>query len=157
MSAGQSLPVYRATGWPGFARLIAEHPQHVAANKLECSVHVDIVTAPCEIATPEGPVHAAAGDAVVTDDTGDTWPVSGAFFPAKYRPTAPTVAGTSGSYVSIPQRVLALRMDEPFQVVLADGISRLTGHRGDWLVDSGDGSMRIVSAAAFARTYQIEP
>ncbi|MFI4891576.1 MAG: PGDYG domain-containing protein [Steroidobacterales bacterium] len=157
MPAHQGMPVYHASGKPGHARVIADDPRHVRASKLECNVSVDIVAEPGQISTPEGSVHAAAGDAVVTDSTGDTWPVSRAYFPAKYRPVPPTVAGTSGTYVSIAQPVLALRMDEPFQVVLSDGISRLTGHQGDWLVDSGDGGMRIVSAAAFARTYRIGP
>ncbi len=130
-------------------------PRRVSASKLECNVTVEIVTQGRDVATPEGAVRAAAGDAVVTDSTGESWPVARGYFPAKYRPVPPTVAGTSGTYISVAQPVLALRMDEAFQVVLADGISRLSGRPGDWLVDSGDGSLRIVSAAAFARTYRI--
>ncbi len=149
------MPVYRASGRSGFAKVISSHPRRVNAAKLETRVQVDMVPESREIATPEGPVGAKAGDAVVTDGAGDTWPVSRAYFMSKYQPVAPTIVGTSGMYISIPQQVLALRMDEEFQVELSDGISRLSGNRGDWLVDSGDGSMRIVSAAAFARSYRI--
>jgi len=51
-------------------------------------------------------------------------------------------------------RILALRMQEPFEVLLVDGVSRLSGQTGDWLVDYGDGSLGIVSAAIFATTYE---
>jgi hypothetical protein len=155
MPESQSMPVYRASGHAGFAKVISGHPRRVNAAKLETQVQVVMVPESREIATPEGPVGAKAGDAVVTDSAGDTWPVARAYFMSKYQPVAPTVVGTSGMYTSIPQRVLALRMEEAFQVLLSDGTSRLNGNRGDWLVDSGDGSMRIVSAAAFARSYRI--
>jgi hypothetical protein len=46
-------------------------------------------------------------------------------------------------------------MDTPFKVVLADGVSHLTGRAGDWLVDYGDGSLGIVTQAIFATTYEI--
>jgi hypothetical protein len=46
-------------------------------------------------------------------------------------------------------------MSEPFGVLLSDGVSRLTGHAGDWLVDYGDGSLGVVSGPVFASTYEI--
>jgi len=46
-------------------------------------------------------------------------------------------------------------MQSPFEVVLADGISHLTGRAGDWLVDYGDGSFGIVTQPIFATTYEI--
>ncbi len=39
--------------------------------------------------------------------------------------------------------------------MLADGVSHLNGHAGDWLVDYGDGSFGIVTQAIFATTYEI--
>jgi hypothetical protein len=57
--------------------------------------------------------------------------------------------------MSLPNRILALQMDTPFKVVLADGVSHLTGRAGDWLVDYGDGSLGIVTQAIFATTYEI--
>ena len=41
------------------------------------------------------------------------------------------------------------------EVLLADGRSKLSGARGDWLVDYGDGSLGIVSEAIFPMTYEI--
>ena len=67
----------------------------------------------------------------------------------------PTVAGEAGRYVSLPNRILAVPMTEPFEVLLADGVSRLTGRAGEWLIDYGDGSLGIVSAPIFATTYEI--
>jgi len=46
-------------------------------------------------------------------------------------------------------------MQQPFEVQLADGVSSLTGHAGDWLVDYGDGSLGIVAQDIFATTYEI--
>ena len=46
-------------------------------------------------------------------------------------------------------------MQEPFEVILADEVSKLSGHPGDWLVDYGDGSLGIVADDIFATTYEI--
>jgi hypothetical protein len=50
---------------------------------------------------------------------------------------------------------MAVPMTEPFDVLLADGISRLNGRAGEWLVDYGDGSLGIVAPTIFAATYEI--
>ena len=57
--------------------------------------------------------------------------------------------------MSLPNRILTLPMTDSFEVLLADGISRLSGHAGDWLVDYGDGSLGVVSQAIFSTTYEI--
>ncbi len=66
------------------------------------------------------------------------------------------MAGSPGRYVSLPNQVVAVRMDEPFQVLLSDGKSLLTGRPGEWLVDYGDGSLGIIAPEIFATTYRIE-
>jgi hypothetical protein len=50
---------------------------------------------------------------------------------------------------------MAVPMTNAFEVLLADGVSRLSGRAGEWLVDYGDGSLGIVSEAIFANTYEI--
>ena len=65
--------------------------------------------------------------------------------------------GASGRYISVPMRVIAARLNEPFDVMLTDGQSVLHGRAGDWLVDYGDGSLGVVAANVFAATYEIEP
>jgi PGDYG protein len=80
--------------------------------------------------------------------------VSRGHFAEKYRAVPPTVEGQAGRYVSLPNTIMAVPMAGPFEVLLADGVSRLKGRAGDWLVDYGDGSLGIVSPAIFATTYE---
>jgi hypothetical protein len=61
----------------------------------------------------------------------------------------------SGRYMSLPYHILALQMQQPFDVQLADEVSTLSGQPGDWLVDYGDGSLGIVAHDIFATTYEI--
>ena len=150
-------PVYRSTGERGFLSEIRSDPRCVRARKLEQEISVRFTLVPCEVQTREGLVHAVPGDAIITGTHGEHWRVSRARFQDKYRPLPPTVSGEPGRYVSLPNQILALPMEAPFEVVLADGKSRLRGHAGDWLVDYGDGSLGIVSQAIFATTYQIMP
>ena len=111
--------------------------------------------ADCIVRTPEGMVYAHPGDAILTGNGGQLWRVSRAKFANKYRPLAPTVAGESGRYMSLPNVILALQMDELFEVALQDGVSRLLGRPGDWLVDYGDGSLGVVAEGIFAITYEV--
>jgi hypothetical protein len=148
-------PLFRSSGQPGYSTQISSDPQCIAARKLEREIEVRFTPVECTVQTPEGVVHARAGDAIVTGTAGERWRVSSARFPYKYRPVPPTVAGESGRYVSLPNRILAVPMTQPFDVLLADGVSRLNGRAGEWLVDYGDGSLGIVSEAIFATTYRI--
>ena len=149
------LPVFHSSGQLGFSRIVTDDPRHVAARKYERVIQVRFAPATCTVQTTEGTVHAKAGDAIITGTAGETWRVSQAHFAKKYRPVPPTVAGEPGPYMSLPNRILALQMQEPFEVLLADGESRLRGRSGDWLVDYGDGSLGIVNQAIFATTYEI--
>jgi hypothetical protein len=100
-------------------------------------------------------VHAQAGDAILTGIAGERWRVSRARFGEKYRPVPPIRDGEPGTYLSLPNRILALQMTAPFEVLLADGLSKLTGKASDWLVDYGDGSLGVVSQTIFPTTYEI--
>jgi PGDYG protein len=146
---------FRCSGNNGFSAEVSGHPQHVEARKLEREVEVRFTEDACIVRTPEGVVHAHAGDAILTGNGGHQWRVSHAKFANKYRPIPPTVAGQSGHYRSLPYHILALQMHEPFDVALADGVSALSGHPGDWLVDYGDGSLGIVANDIFSMTYEI--
>ena len=154
MSSG-SIPRFCSGTQPGFSSAVSADPRHVFARKLEREIHVVFTPVACTVQTPEGVVHAAPGDAIVTGIAGEHWRVSRARFAGKYRPVPPTVAGEAGTYASLPNRVMALLMTQAFEVLLADGVSRLTGRAGDWLVDYGDGSLGIVAENVFATTYEI--
>ncbi len=154
MSAG-AAPLFRSSGRRGYSSTISADPRRVFARKLEREIQVQFAEAACTVQTSEGLVHARPGDAILTGTAGEHWRVSRERFPEKYQPVPPTAAGEPGRYVSLPNRIMALPMTEPFDVVLADGVSRLQGRAGDWLVDYGDGSLGIVSRAIFATTYEI--
>jgi hypothetical protein len=149
------LPVFTSSGQRGYSSLISAHPRRVHARKLEHEIDVRFPPVACTVQTSEGLVHAAPGDAIITGTAGEHWRVSRARFPDKYRPVPPTVAGESGRYLSLPNRILAVPMTQAFEVLLADGVSRLSGRAGEWLVDYGDGSLGIVSEDIFATTYEI--
>lgn len=149
------VPLFRSSAQPGYSTLISTDPRRVWARKLIREIQVRFTPIPCTVKTHEGVVHAQPGDAILTGIGGEHWRVSRARFPEKYQPVPPTVAGEAGCYVSLPYRIMAVRMTEAFEVLLADGVSRLSGHAGDWLVDYGDGSLGIVSPAIFATTYEI--
>jgi hypothetical protein len=147
--------LYRSSGIPGYLSEISSDPRHIIGRKLEREVQVQFADRTSTVQTPEGAVHAQPGDAILTGIAGERWRVSHRHFANKYRPAAATRAGEPGTYLSLRNRILALRMTEPFEVLLADGVSRLNGRPGDWLVDYGDGSLGVISDAIFQVTYEI--
>ena len=154
MSAGP-LPLFHSRAQPGSSSPVSSDPRHIVARKLVREIDVYFADGPCVVRTHEGVVHARPGDAIITGIAGEHWRVSRERFAEKYRPVPPTVAGHAGRYASLPNRITGLRMSGPFEVLLADDVSRLSGRAGDWLVDYGDGSLGIVSPAIFATTYEI--
>ena len=154
MSSG-SLPLFRSSATPGFSPRVSSDPRRIFARKRVHQIDVRFTDVPCRVKTNEGEVQARPGDAIITGIAGEHWRVSRAHFAERYQPVPPTVAGEAGRYASLPRRIMALPMSEAFEVLLADGVSRLSGHAGDWLVDYGDGSLGVVSPAIFAITYEI--
>jgi hypothetical protein len=148
-------PIFRSSGRPGFSSLIQNDPQHVVARKLAREIQVRFAATDCHVQTSEGVVNARPGDAIITGISGEHWRVSSSHFSDKYEPVPPTKLGEAGTYRSLRYQVLALKLNEGFEVILADGASRLRGRAGDWLVDYGDGSLGIVSASIFDTTYEL--
>jgi hypothetical protein len=149
------MALYRSSGRRGFSAIVADDPRRVEARKREREVSVRFTPVSCIVQTSEGTVHAKPGDAILTGMANEHWRVSREHFAEKYRPVPPTAPGEPGRYVSMRNRVLAVSMSKNFEVLLADGISRLRGSANDWLVDYGDGSLGIVTAPIFAQTYEI--
>lgn len=148
-------PVFRSSVQRGYSTTVSTHPGRVLARKLAREVQVQFAPTDCTVQTREGVVHARPGDAIVTGTAGEHWRVSRSHFAEKYRAVPPTLDGQAGRYVSLPNSIMAVPMTESFEVLLADGMSRLKGRPGDWLVDYGDGSLGIVSPPIFATTYEI--
>jgi len=147
--------LFISSGKPGYTNEIGGNPRRVVARKLEREVQVRFATAPCTVQTNEGLVQAKAGDAILTGINGEHWRVSQARFKDKYRAAQATSMGADGTYISLPNRVFAVPMAEKFEVLLADGESKLSGRVGDWLVDYGDGSLGVVSSKVFDQTYEV--
>jgi hypothetical protein len=152
----QAAATYRSSGQRGFSPQVQSLAGVIFARKCAGEVSVEFASGECTVHTREGIVHAHAGDAILTSRTGERWRVSRAKFTEKYRPVAPTRAGEGGRYATLPIRVAAVRMHEPFEVILADGVSVLAGNAGHWLVDYGDGSLGVIAPEIFTATYRIE-
>ncbi len=154
---GKPRAVFRSNNRPGFQVGIAANVLAVRVRKREQLVQASFAEQACAVQTPEGVVHAHAGDAIVVGGAGEQWPIPPAQFRKKYRPVAPTTAGAAGTYRSLPLPVIALQMCQPFAVELPDRASCLLGEAGDWMVDHGDGRMGVVAEEIFAGTYEIVP
>lgn len=141
---------YCPSGMPGFSADLLANPRALRVHKIASHVTARRASQLERVSTREGPAPAHPGDFIVTAATGEQWPVAGDAFARRYRP-----AGAPGEYCSVPHDSLALFVDEPFAVVLADGVARLYGQPGDWLLDYGDGSMGVVAADIFPATYQL--
>jgi hypothetical protein len=155
MSSPAAMRIFRSSGQRGYLQQIRGDPRHVTARKLEREVQVRFAAEESVVKTREGAVQARPGDAIITGVAGETWRVSQAHFADKYRPRPPTAAGEPGPYWSRCYEILALRISEPFAVLLADGVSQLAGRAGDWLLDYGDGSLGVIAPDIFAMTYEI--
>jgi PGDYG protein len=155
MSGSAAGPVFHSSARPGYSTEVSTDPGRVLARKLPIEVDVQFATQAAAIKTREGVVQAHAGDAIVTGRAGDKWRVSLAHFGEKYQAVPPTTDGQDGRYRSLTNSIMAVHMSSLFEVLLADGVSRLRGQPGDWLVDYGDGSLGVVAPAIFASTYEI--
>ena len=140
---------FRATGAAGFLPALLNDPGTIRVQKRASRVNVRFASQTESIATREGAVPAAAGDAILTSETGEQWPMRPDVFERRYR-----AAAWPDEFVSVPQESRALRMHEAFELVFADGVTRLAGQPGDWLLDYGDGHLGIVGADIFAATYE---
>jgi hypothetical protein len=147
--------IFASTGQPGFSPETLALAGRVRARKHVREIKAEFARREVKVRTPEGLVRAAAGDAILTGSMGERWCMPADRFAQKYVPVPPTVEGRPGRYSSLPLEIIAIPMQENFEVVLRDGVSRLRGHRGDWLVDYGDGSLGVVAQRIFAATYDI--
>jgi hypothetical protein len=132
-----------------------EHdPEARRAVKDEC-VTVEFASSAGCLQSAVGANSYAAGDALVTGSTGDSWCVSRARFEAKYLPEPPTPAGAAGRYRNLPVVVLAKRMAHDFTVARCAGGDVLRGRAGDWLVQYAPGDHGVVARERFAAVYRL--
>ncbi len=155
MSDNTDVLLFRAGLRPGQPSVLHNHPHRVRARKRKAAVQVIFARTALLVQTLEGNVPASAGDAIITGAHGEEWPVPGARFAEKYRATDGLQQGDDGTYLALPIEVAALKIDQTFAVLQSDGVARLNGQAGDWLIDYGDGSLGIVADAIFDQIYDI--
>ena len=134
---------------------LAGAPAARTARKRPLPVDVAFASSAGTLATAEGPVAYASGDALLTGPAGERWPVPRARFLRDYEAVNGGGAGAPGRYRKRPGMVRALRMDGPFTVALQDGRGTLSGEAGDWVVEYAPGDQAVVAASIFAATYQL--
>lgn len=131
--------------WPGVRHVRSVPVLRTVRFATESGVH----------ATPEGPVHYEAGDAIVTGALGESWPVSRVTFESTYLPDGTLTTGQDGRYHKRSREVLALQLTESRNIVLSNSRGVLAGSAGDWIVDHGSGDLAIVSDNTFPKYYEI--
>lgn len=134
---------------------LAARPGVQRVRRLPTEVRVHFAQARGVVETAEGAVSHAAGAAVLTGGGDERWPVERSRFEAGYEPVPPTRMGDDGLYRHRPSLALAQRFDHAFEVVLPGRRGILRGGPGDWLLQYAPGEVGVVSAAAFARTYEL--
>ena len=137
------------------AHNLCDDPAARRARKRAIATSVEFASASGTLATREGPVAYAEGDALLTGIEGERWPVPRQRFDETYEPVAPLRPGKPGQYRKRPQIVWAKLVREAFTVELGGARGTLQGTAGDWLVEYAPGDQSVVSAAAFAETYEL--
>ncbi len=107
------------------------------------------------LGTLEGPVSYQRGDALLTDEDGNTWPIARARFEQHYAPLSTTKHGENGMYAKRRIVVQVRKVPESFTIDLAGGRGSLRGQAGDYLVTEPDGARFIVAAHLFPQYYQV--
>lgn len=104
------------------------------------------------VQTLEGAVRHEAGEAIVTGQQGEQWPVARAVFESKYRPVGGQTAGHSGYYERVEEEVDAI--ESAFECSIKVQGGTLKAHPGDWIVTYPDGSRSVVRADLFEGLYR---
>jgi hypothetical protein len=133
---------------------ISLQPDAFRAARRLYLVQVEFAGAAGTLATMEGEVRYRAGDALLTGQEGERWPVAREQFFATYEAAAPTRPGTAGTYRRRQGTVWAWRADHMLDVVLSDGRGSLRASTGDLLVQFDSGDIAVMPEHIFRRSYR---
>ncbi len=131
---------------------LAKHPSSRTARKRPVTVQVEFATRPGRLATLEGSVAYRTGDALLTGQLGERWPIRRDKFLKTYEAVEP---GPAGAFRKRPLDVHVLLMSHPFAVATGPEQDTITGQPGDWLVQYAQDDYGIVAAAIFAESYEL--
>lgn len=134
---------------------IAGRPGVCAVRSRELTRKVKFAVANGVLETREGPVRHQKGDALVTGDDGERWPVTLALFRKTYEPVGDYTFGQDGAYRKIQRNASALRLAGPRSFALSRGRGALSGKAGDWILDYGRGDLSIVAEKQFEAYYEL--
>ncbi len=129
-------------------------PGAVAARRKPGKAAVVFAAMPGSVETLEGIVAYVAGDAIVTGETGERWPVGRELFSRHYTPAYALKMYENGGYFRKEITVTALLPGDAFEVPVPGGT--LKGRKGDWLVQYVPGCYGIVQGELFNGLYDIE-
>lgn len=127
------------------------------AQKRPVPVTVRFATSDGKLATREGWVRYVQGDALLTGQAGDSWPVARDTFLDRYHAEPGTRHGEDGTYVKRPLSVMVRRLEAPVSVVVGRSGDPIEGLPGDWLVQYAPGEHGIVGQGIFGTTYVLDP
>lgn len=106
------------------------------------------------IKTLEGVVPYKAGDAILTGQKNEQWPISRDRFINTYSPSdASMTVGDAGLYVKKPIVVEAFQVKSKTEIVISDGKTTLIAEPDDWIVESDNGDRWVVDKEVFLITY----
>jgi hypothetical protein len=134
---------------------LSEDRAALRARKRAVAVQVELADIDGTLPTQEGAVNYSTGDALLTDIDGQRWPVARDTFDINYAPIAPTRPGKRGRYRKRARVVWAKPMTDAFDVTLDHERGTLRGQPGDWLVQYAPSDFSVVSAGAFAQSYEL--
>ena len=132
---------------------ISRHPEARRVTKRDIPVQVVFAATAGVMQTREGKVGYEEGDALLTGEQGESWPVSHLFFDARYLPDPGVISGQAGQYRPVAVPVWALHMQEAFTVALPAEKGVLQGKAGDWLVQHTPGEYGVVDGEIFSLRY----
>ncbi|SEA16819.1 PGDYG protein [Desulfuromusa kysingii] len=133
---------------------LASHPHAIRVLKRPIPVNVDFADKEGVCKTLEGSVRYQAGDAILTGNHGDTWPVERDKFFSAYRPVPPLEMGNSGHYTKKPASVFALQASEAIEIAVGEQNDLLQVQPGDWIIEYSPGDYGVVKAEIFYETYE---
>jgi hypothetical protein len=134
---------------------LMEVPGSVRAASLPVERQVRFATQSGSLETTEGTVRHDSGDAIVTGESNESWPVTYKTFVTLYKPLGSTKMGDTGLYQKIEKSILALPIKNSARIDMSSGRGLLLGNAGDWIVDYGQADLAIVAGNTFLKSYRI--
>lgn len=129
-------------------------PQSFTAQKKPLKREVEIAPTDGVCKTLEGEVSYRSGDAIMTGEQGEQWPIQADKFAEKYRPAEGTSPGESGTYEAKPSNVLVMKLDTEMDVPVGWQDDPLKGKPGDYLVQYGPGDHGVIQSEIFQASYE---